>query len=95
MPGEMSLFNQAAEMVLQRVPAGAGDTNHIGHRDAAMLADVVDDLKVQLGQGGDHYPLALHLGRKPTLLLLQNRMSHGCQLGAALRRVPCVWRSAR
>ena len=49
LPGEMPLFNQAAEMVFQRVPAGAGRTYHVGHRGAAVLADVVDDLEVQLG----------------------------------------------
>jgi len=48
MPGEMSLFNQVAEMVLQRVAAGAGGADHVGHRDAAVLADVVDDLNSQL-----------------------------------------------
>ena len=71
MPGEIPFFHQAAEMVLQRVAAGAGGADHVGHRDAAVLADVVDDLEVQLGQGGNHYPLALHLGRQPALLLLQ------------------------
>jgi len=67
----MLLFHHAAEMVLQRVAAGAGDTDHVGHRDAAVLVDVVEDLEVQLGQGGNHYPLAFHLGCQPALLLLQ------------------------
>ncbi len=31
----------------------------------------VYNLEVQLGQGGNHYPLALQLGRQPALLLLQ------------------------
>ena len=58
-------------MVLQRVAAGAGGVDQVGHCGAAVLANVVDDLKVQLGQGGDDYPLALRLGRQPALLLLQ------------------------
>ena len=58
-------------MVLQRVAAGAGDADNVGHCDAAVLADVVEDLNGQFGQGGYHYPLAFHLGRQPPLLLLQ------------------------
>ena len=67
----MPLFHQTAEMVLQRVAAGTGEADHVGHCGATVLSDVVEDLKVQLGQGGDHYSLALHLGRQPALLLLQ------------------------
>jgi len=67
----MPLFHQTAEMVLQRVAAGASGADHVGHCGATVLSDVVEDLKVQLGQGGDHYSLALHLGRQPALLLLQ------------------------
>ena len=70
-PDEMLLLDQATEMVLQSVAAGSGGTNHVGHRDAFVLADVVDDLEIQLKQGGDHYLLALCLGRQPALLLLQ------------------------
>ena len=71
MPGEKLLFHQAAEVVLQHVAANSGDSNHVGHGDAAMLANLVDDLDGQLGQGGNHDPLALHLGRQSALLLLQ------------------------
>ena len=63
MPGEMLLLHQAAKMVLQRVAAHAYGADRVRHRDAAVLADVVDYLEVQFG--------------------------------AAVRRVPCVWRSAR
>ena len=43
----MSLFNQVAETILQRVAAGTCGADHVGHRDAAVLADVVDDLNSQ------------------------------------------------
>ena len=41
-------------MVLQGVAVGSSNTDHVGHCDAAVLPDVVDDLEVQLGQGGNH-----------------------------------------
>ena len=49
MPDEMALLCQAAEMVLQRVAAGACDVDQVGHCGAAVLANVVDDLDGQLG----------------------------------------------
>jgi len=48
---KMSLFNQAAEMVLQRVAAGSSGADHADHCDTAVQIDVVDDLNGQLGCG--------------------------------------------
>ena len=98
MKGEMSLFNQAAKVVLQCVAACAGGTDHVGHCDAAVLANVVDDLHGQLGQGSNHNSLALHLGCQPALLLLQGPQKKDqprlpVRRGAA--ECPCVCRSAR
>ena len=68
MPGELPLSHQTAEMVLQRVAASSGGTDHVGHCDAAVLVDV----KAR-----------------------REKISHGCQFGATVRMVPCVWRSAK
>jgi len=90
-------------MVLQRVATGAGGADHIGHGDASVLANVVDDLDGQLGQGGNHDPLAFHLRRQPSFLLLQGpqkidqprlpvrRCAAKCPLRLAQRKVVALF----
>jgi len=38
-------------MVLQRVAADAGGADHVGHCDATVLADVIEDLNGKFGSG--------------------------------------------
>lgn len=51
MQGKQPFFNQSAEMVLQCVAAGAGGADHVGHCDATVLADVIEDLNGKFGSG--------------------------------------------
>lgn len=41
---EMLFFNQLTEVLFERVPACAGELDHIANGDAAMFARIFDDL---------------------------------------------------
>ena len=70
MPDEMTLRQQAPEMLFQRVPACPGEADHVADGHAAMLSGLVENLDGQFGQGG-HEPLfPFHLSGEAALLLL-------------------------
>jgi hypothetical protein len=44
---EMLFFDQLTKVLLERVPARAGELDHIANGDAAMFARIFDDLHLQ------------------------------------------------
>ena len=67
----MTVLDQVAEMLLQRVAADTRQFDRIANRDTPVLAGKFDDLQLQLGQGSQYDLFALHLLFKPSYLLGQ------------------------
>ena len=67
----MALFHQPPKMLFQRISADTSGTDHIANCHAAMIADLVDNLRGAFGKGRDDQLFTLHLFGEAPLLLLQ------------------------
>ena len=68
---QISALNQRAEVLLECVPAGAGQLGGLTDGDAAMLARKLDDLQRKFWQRGQHDLFPLNLFLQPPDLLGQ------------------------
>ena len=71
MPREVSLCDEVAKVLFERVAAGPGQFHDVADRDAAVLARMFQNLHGQFGKNGEHQLLAFNSLRKATHLLLE------------------------